>query len=405
MKPDVKKIIADIKATKGNRKFCNGLAGTLQDDNYASSICKYVKTVTPERIDLLIEYAEKLEAEVTDMAVQLANSESKCRELAAELSAVDKIHNEAVFITDDHYEQCPPEVQRMIRSLAVLQIPAYDAFLAEVRAQGVEMATCALDDVNQFNYANMLDDLAQKLRKGAAHHCSHCGGIDTCYEHGCTATDQMIERYSASKSAAQSDGGNLGYAMADAVKVIDGVISAFGAKLDENGLLPCPLCGGGAEFDYDDDNLNWISCSVCGISTDTVYHTDIDARDKLREVWNRRASMLQAEPVSNSDELPLDYLQGHKDGLEWAAQLAEANHPQTGDWLYDDQINLARAIRKGPDMPTVQDGNSPVIPDGWVMVPVEPTMAMLDEFDSIIDYGAEDSKDAWSRLVAAALQR
>ncbi|MFH2237285.1 hypothetical protein ABK650_23905 [Citrobacter freundii] len=100
-----------------------------------------------------------------DMALQLANAESKCRELAAELSAVDKIHNEAVFITDDHYEQCPPEVQKMIRSLAVLQIPVYDAFLAEVRAQGVEMAACAIDDVNQFNYANMLDDLAQKIRK------------------------------------------------------------------------------------------------------------------------------------------------------------------------------------------------------------------------------------------------
>ncbi|HHL3187104.1 hypothetical protein NO746_000000140 [Citrobacter freundii] len=77
------------------------------------------------------------QAAETDMAVQLANAESKCRELATELSAVDKIHNEAVFITDDHYEQCPPEVQRMIRSLAVLQIPAYDAFLAEVRAQGL----------------------------------------------------------------------------------------------------------------------------------------------------------------------------------------------------------------------------------------------------------------------------
>ncbi|HBA4269762.1 TPA: DUF551 domain-containing protein [Escherichia coli] len=83
--------------------------------------------------------------------------------------------------------------------------------------------------------------------------------------------------------------------------------------------------------------------------------------------WNAyRAAMLQAEPVSNSDELPLDYLQGHKDGLEWAAQLAEANHPQTGDWLYDDQIDLARAIRKGPDMPTVQGGNYPVTPDGWI---------------------------------------
>ncbi|MGV3986226.1 Lar family restriction alleviation protein [Citrobacter portucalensis] len=132
-----------------------------------------------------------------------------------------------------------------------------------------------------------------------------------------------------SKAAAQSDGGNIGYAMADAVKVIDGVISAFGAKLDENGLLPCPLCGGGAEFDYDDDNLNWISCSVCGISTDTVYHTDIDARDKLREVWNSRASMLQA-------------------------------------------------------------GNSPVTPDGWQLVPKEPTEAMnkagwaaINEHDAI----------------------
>ena len=78
------------------------------------------------------------------------------------------------------------------------------------------------------------------------------------------------------------------------------------------------------------------------------------------------AAMLQAEPVSNSDELPLDYLQGHKDGLEWAAQLAEANHPQTGDWLYDDPIDLARAIRKGPDMPTVQAGNYPVTPDSWI---------------------------------------
>ncbi|GDJ18835.1 hypothetical protein BvCmsKSP019_01387 [Escherichia coli] len=80
----------------------------------------------------------------------------------------------------------------------------------------------------------------------------------------------------------------------------------------------------------------------------------VDAVAAIAEVrgWNAcRAAMLHAEPVSNSDELPLDYLQGHKDGLEWAAQQAEANHPQTGDWLYDDPIELARAIRKGPDIP------------------------------------------------------
>ncbi len=97
---------------------------------------------------------------------------------------------------------------------------------------------------------------------------------------------------------------------------------------------------------------------------------------------------LAAMDSSESVELPLDYLQGHKDGLEWASQLAEANHPETGDWLYDDPIELAKAIRKGPDMPPsqpapvahvctcpsgdgslrwpcqVHPGSSPVIPDG-----------------------------------------
>lgn len=63
---------------------------------------------------------------------------------------------------------------------------------------------------------------------------------------------------------------------------------------------------------------------------------------------------LAAMDSSESVELPLDYLQGHKDGLEWAAQLAEANHPETGDWLYDDPIELAKAIRKGPDIPPAQ---------------------------------------------------
>ncbi len=71
------------------------------------------------------------------------------------------------------------------------------------------------------------------------------------------------------------------------------------------------------------------------------------------------AMLHSAEPASNHEELPLDYLQGQKDGLEWAAQLAEANHPQTGDWLYDDPLELAKAIRKGPDMPEF-DGPTPI---------------------------------------------
>ncbi|MDT7436494.1 hypothetical protein [Citrobacter freundii] len=111
------------------------------------------------------------QAAESDMAVQLANAESKCRELAAELSAVDKIHNEAVFINDDHYEQCPPEVKKIIRSLAVLQIPACDAFLTEVRAQGVEMAMEHMQSSGSLTFGDCyisLNEFAAQLRQGAA---------------------------------------------------------------------------------------------------------------------------------------------------------------------------------------------------------------------------------------------
>jgi len=67
---------------------------------------------------------------------------------------------------------------------------------------------------------------------------------------------------------------------------------------------------------------------------------------------------------------------------------------------------LANVLRNAPDSPSDNQGkkrgNSPVIPDGYALVPVEPTSAILDEFDSIIDYGAEDSNDAWCRLLASA---
>ncbi|EOD57350.1 phage protein [Citrobacter freundii GTC 09629] len=49
--------------------------------------------------------------------------------------------------------------------------------------------------------------------------------------HGPVSLDRPHQiREILSKAAAQSDGGNLGYAMADAVKVIDGAIATFGAE-------------------------------------------------------------------------------------------------------------------------------------------------------------------------------
>ena len=84
------------------------------------------------------------------------------------------------------------------------------------------------------------------------------------------------------------------------------------------------------------------------------------------------------------------YLQGYKDGCEWSALMAEANHPQTGDWLFDDPIELAKAIRKGPDMLPVEPDNSPAIPDGWI--PVSERLPDDDDFVYIWprpDFGVE----------------
>ncbi|MDJ6358059.1 hypothetical protein LEH54_15855 [Salmonella enterica] len=193
--------------------------------------------------------------------------------------------------------------------------------------------------------------------------------------HGPVSLDRLHQiREILSKASAQSDGGNLGYAMADAVKVIDWAIAAtnanpIGFRCARNDGLgdwsyvyhrepddferkhlviehiytapPAPVVPDEIEPDYE------VIKAILPTANPDEYACCISA-----DMWNAcRTAMLQAEHVRNSDELPMDYLQGHKDGLEWAAQLAEANHPQTGDWLYDDPIELARAIRKGPDMP------------------------------------------------------
>lgn len=92
------------------------------------------------------------------------------------------------------------------------------------------------------------------------------------------------------------------------------------------------------------ERLEWLSQISCRDDIEDI------GGDEIRELASMALAAMDGEP----EYLPLDYLQGHRDGLEWAAQLTEANHPETGDWLYDDPIELAKAIRKGPDMPPAQ---------------------------------------------------
>ena len=121
----------------------------------------------------LVRKFSELQSQNADLAVQLANAESKCSELAAENAALnDKMNKLATWPGIEFYssawEFCNLDGNDAIEFMCDGKAPSTYSFLAEVRAQGVEMAACALDDVNQFNYANMLDDLAQKIRHEAA---------------------------------------------------------------------------------------------------------------------------------------------------------------------------------------------------------------------------------------------
>lgn len=118
-----------------------------------------------------------LRAKLTDMAVQLANAESKCRELAAENAAQKSVIAENWRLRDalrqliagrpggSYFIKWEPLIFK-----ALNETPATDAFLAEVRAQGVEMFS------EKFGGGTLLSDMvketakefAAQLRKGAA---------------------------------------------------------------------------------------------------------------------------------------------------------------------------------------------------------------------------------------------
>ncbi|EPG3036326.1 hNH endonuclease [Citrobacter freundii] len=79
----------------------------------------------------LVRKFSELQSQNADMAVQLANAESKCRELAAENSRLNVFIEEECFVYSSDTPEpidandCKPET------------PSTDAFLAEVRAHDI----------------------------------------------------------------------------------------------------------------------------------------------------------------------------------------------------------------------------------------------------------------------------
>lgn len=118
-----------------------------------------------------------------ELAVQLANAESKCRELAAEnahmqqvIGDVQTLYYESDGIVGYHLNGDIAKWDDVMPDLWS-ETPATDAFLAEVRAQGVEGFLKFCGEENSVfvetkayyrSLSDAIDEFAAQLRKGAA---------------------------------------------------------------------------------------------------------------------------------------------------------------------------------------------------------------------------------------------
>lgn len=129
--------------------------------------------VNESNAQYLVRKFSELQSQNAELAVQLANAESKCRGLAAENAGLNVFIEEECFVYSSDTPEpidandCKPETK------------VTDAFLAEVRAQGVEMMAAEADQLmNEFgddSYKVMVtadlqrfaNAFAAQLRKGA----------------------------------------------------------------------------------------------------------------------------------------------------------------------------------------------------------------------------------------------
>ncbi|WP_233597046.1 DUF550 domain-containing protein [Citrobacter freundii] len=168
--------------------------------------------------------------------------------------------------------------------------------------------------------------------------------------HGPVSLDRLHQiREILSKAAKQSDGGNLGYAMADAVKVIDEVLELRRNYLALRGEIEDVQ----AQL-YEAENRN-----------------EVDAT----ELQERRKAEMGNEPVRYLNKFS-------------GACVTLEQQPNAAD---DAAVYVPLYAAPQP---------VPVVPDGYVIVPIVPTEDMIiDGFESVPDPHFSDEKE-WEEYEA-----
>ncbi|EDF9417912.1 hypothetical protein GCD18_12600 [Salmonella enterica] len=193
--------------------------------------------------------------------------------------------------------------------------------------------------------------------------------------HGPVSLDRLHQiREILSKASAQSDGGNLGYAMVDAVKVIDGAIASFGAEPVE--FLP--------------DNLTR-ALTILGVALPVSKEEfNLDAERWMQRLINRvirlESELTPPAPVVDADDNFYSWF-----GREWHEHYQHNQYTTAAKQTLGVMAESAwKAGRSAAMLQGKSAGNSPAVPDGWQLVPKEPTEAMnkagwaaINEHDAI----------------------
>ncbi|EPT9029047.1 hypothetical protein ACVTKC_003550 [Citrobacter freundii] len=133
---------------------------------------------------LISDLATQLEVQLVRgnaQAVQLANAESKCRELASENAALKEVvsgvnselYGQGFEVSGWHLNGALEPLDNWFtdNGWGMPETPATDAFMAEVRAQGVEMAMEHMQSSGSLTFGDCyisLNEFAAQLRKGSA---------------------------------------------------------------------------------------------------------------------------------------------------------------------------------------------------------------------------------------------
>ncbi|MGY9223096.1 DUF551 domain-containing protein [Citrobacter freundii] len=261
--------------------------------------------------------------------------------------------------------------------------------------------------------------------------------------HGPVSLDLLHQiREILSKAAAQSDGGNLGYAMADAVKVIDEVLEARNAEpvvLDEDPRdafersfkmsKHVTRCGTGyAVTEYSawlahDFIRMWEGWKACRAAMLQSFGNS----EQLDEVgsWDNHMNTPTDKPAINTDEL-LKHIEGMEVSVDVSTCDADAGHRYFGTVTEISELDTAR----NGYILLVQDakpnfkpaGNSPVTTDGWIPVSERmpnkliPVMVMYEDgemwsamwngnrWDDGTEYPDPHSVIHWRKMPAAPKQ-